>query len=141
VTVHGTGVLIRLATADEVDAAERARRGLGFELEPPRSFRGVAPERPPGEGEAYVVGQAFVEFDEQRWTSAEHHGWHVPVANDATMELLELAEEVARDGLIDLLGDMRIAGLGVSRRELMSAPRRIDLAPELNARLAPLKRG
>jgi hypothetical protein len=36
---------------------------------------------------------------------------------------------------------MRIAGLGVSRWELMSAPRRIELEPELIERLAPLRRG
>jgi hypothetical protein len=56
------------------------------------------------------------------------------------MNLLALAAETEADGLIDLLGDMGIAGLRVSRWGLMSAPRRIELAPELEARLAPLRR-
>ncbi|WP_170179244.1 hypothetical protein [Solirubrobacter pauli] len=35
---------------------------------------------------------------------------------------------------------MGIAGLGVSRWQLMSAPRRIELSPDLEAALAPLRR-
>jgi hypothetical protein len=36
---------------------------------------------------------------------------------------------------------MRIARMSVSRWEFVSAPRRYELAPELEARLAPLRRG
>jgi hypothetical protein len=36
---------------------------------------------------------------------------------------------------------MRIAGLKVSRWALMSAPRRIELDAELEASIAPLRRG
>jgi hypothetical protein len=59
---------------------------------------------------------------------------------DATMDLLHLAEEAIGDGLIDLLAGMGIAGLEISRWQLMSAPRRIDLSPELQSTLAPLRR-
>ncbi len=48
------------------------------------------------------------------------------------MALLALVDEMTED-LFDLLADMRIAGLGVSRWELTSAPRRIELAAELQA--------
>ena len=64
----------------------------------------------------------------------------MPLDRDATSELLEFADEVAQEGLIDLLGDMGIAGLDVSRWTLMSAPRRIELSPELESQLAPLRR-
>jgi hypothetical protein len=53
---------------------------------------------------------------------------------------LALVDEMTED-LFDLLADMRIAGLGVSRWGLTSAPRRIELAAELQARPAPLRRG
>jgi len=141
--VVGAGVLIRLATADETVAVERARRGHGFNLDPERSYRLNTPERPLAEAEVYVVGHAFVDFQErdavERWASAEHHGQSVSVTEDATMDLLKLAEDAA-EGFIDLLGDMGIAGLPISRWELMSAPRRIELTSELQARLAPRRR-
>jgi hypothetical protein len=53
--------------------------------------------------------------DPQRWVSYEHHGLQIGTHEDATMRLLALAEETAPEGLIDLLGDMGIAGLGISR--------------------------
>jgi len=145
VEVLGTGVLIRLATEGEAAAAERAVRGRDFVLEPPRSCTCTLPDYPIGSDEAYVVGQAFVEFVEgdaaQRWVSYEHHGHRVTLVEDATMALLAVADEVAEDIAGDLLGDMRIAALGVSRWELISAPRWIELAWELEARLRPLRRG
>lgn len=76
----------------------------------------------------------------QRWASYEHHGHQISTTQDATVALLDLARETATDGLIDLLGDMGIAHLGISRWQLMSAPHRIDLTPELEARLARLRR-
>ena len=140
--VLGAGVLIRLATDQEVRAVERAGYGLDLKLE--RSYRFTQPDRPLLDGEVYVVSQTFVDFRDgdvqERWVSAEHHGHRVSVVDDATMDLLELARETEYEGLIDLLGDMGIAGLAVSRWGLMSAPRRIELAPELEARLAPLRR-
>jgi hypothetical protein len=78
--------------------------------------------------------------DPQRWVSYEHHGLQIGTHEDATMRLLALAEETAPEGLIDLLGDMGIAGLGISRWQLMSAPHRIELAPDLEAALGPLRR-
>lgn len=144
VRVRATGVELRLATDAEAQAAAAARHGREFVLTPARSFVFSEPGRPLAEDEALVVGQAFVEFvhdgREDRWVSFEHHGHAVSTSSDATMELLHLADDSIED-LIDILGDMRIAGLGVSRWELMSAPRRIELDPELAERLAPLRRG
>jgi hypothetical protein len=62
------------------------------------------------------------------------------VSRDATLELLRLVHETTED-LIDLIADMRHAGLRVSRWEVLTAPRRVELAPELERRLAPLRRG
>jgi hypothetical protein len=142
--VHGAGVALRLATEDEVEALKRARHGRGLRLEPSRSHTYVERPQPLATDEVYVVSQAFVEFTDgggtERWVSYEHHGHIVSVLSDATMELLELAGDAAED-LVDLLADMRIAGLGVTRWELMSAPRRIELTSDLEARLAPLRRG
>lgn len=141
--VIATGVLIRLADAPEQLAVVKARQGYAFELEPSRSYR-FTPSEAPLSSEVLVVSQAFVEFDDgskpQRWVSYEHHGHLVPTHDDATLPLLRLAEETAADGLIDLLGDMGIAGVGISRWALMSAPHRIQLSPELEAVLAPLRR-
>jgi hypothetical protein len=72
--------------------------------------------------------------------AAEHHGSVVSLRGDATIELLALADATAED-FLDLLADMRIAGLSVPRWEIMSAPRRIGLDDELRRRLAPLRRG
>lgn len=55
------------------------------------------------------------------------------------MRRLALAEETAPEGLIDLLGDMGVAGLGISRWQLMNAPHRVELAPDLKTVLAPLR--
>jgi hypothetical protein len=141
IEVRGTGVALRAATDDEVRVVTAARRGLDYGFEPSRSYEMAAPEPPPGDDDVLVVAQAFVELsDGQRWTHDEHHGHAVPGDRDATIELLRLADDVV-DDLTDLLGDLRIAGLGVSRWALRSAPRRIELEPGLAARLAPLRRG
>ena len=123
----GTGVVIRLATEDEVEAVEGARSGRDFDLETARSYKYVEPARPLGDDEVHVVSQVFVELVDgdstDRWVSYEHHGRHVSVRDDATLELLKLAENTIVEDLVeDLLSDIRIAGLGVSRRALMSAP-------------------
>jgi hypothetical protein len=57
------------------------------------------------------------------------------------LELLQLADVTAHDVVEGLSSDIRIAPLGVSRWEFVSAPRRYELAPELEAQLAPLRRG
>jgi hypothetical protein len=114
VRVLGAGVLIRLATDDEVEAVEYARRGREFELRPSRSHFYVQPDRPLDEGELYVVSQAFVEFadgTDERWVSFEHHGHRVSVVDDATLDLLKLAQDTA----VEDFADLRIAGLAVSR--------------------------
>jgi len=144
VAVTGTGVAVRLATHDEARAVESARRGREVELEPPRSYMFTVPDRPLADDEVYVVAEAFVEFSEDgkadRWTSYEHHGHVVPLDRDATLELLRAVDEASGD-LIELLSDMRIADMAVSRWQIMSAPRRIELEPELERRIAPLRRG
>lgn len=139
--VRGTGVALRAATDEEIQAATAARHGLSYALGPAVSFMMATPDPPPGPDDVMIVAQAFVDLsDGQRWTSYEHHGHAVPGARDASLELLRLAADVV-DDLTDLLGDLRIAGTGVSRWALFSAPRRIELADDLAARLAPLRRG
>jgi hypothetical protein len=130
--IIGTGVVIRPATDDEVLAYRRARADPSVEL--PFSFR----EGPPPSGETIaVVARAFVEFNhdgaDDRWDSGEMHGMTIPADRDPTSELVAIAYE-ASDGLIDLLADMGIAGLKVSRLELECAPRRIDLQGDLAER-------
>src|SRR4051794_15036344 len=142
--VLGTGVALRLPHEDEVRALDRARRGGEFELEGHHSYK-YAGLAPPSADEVDVVAQAFVHFTDgaadQRWGSYQHYGHVVPLRRDATLELLKLVDEVAGDLIEDLLSDMRIAGLGVSRWQFVSAPHRIELASDLEARLAPLRRG
>lgn len=135
---------MRLATEDEVRAVEEAQHGHEFALVPSRSHRFAEPQHPLADDEVLVVSQAFVEFSRgrspERLADCEHHGHAVPTNRDATLELLRLVDETAED-LIEILSDLRIAGLGVSRWEIMSAPRRVELDPALAARLVPLRRG
>jgi len=144
VQVVGTGVLVRSATDDEIAAMDRARSGDDHALEGFPSYHYTENDPAPA-GFVPVVTQAFVEFtrsgDVERWASFEHHGHSVPGDRDATLELLALVEEAVGDLREDLFPDMRIDGLDVTRWEFNSAPRRLELAPELEARLAPLRRG
>ena len=139
-----TGVHIRLASEAETHAVKLARRGHDFDLDPPRSFQYLESDPLPDDEGVFVVSQTFAIFDDgtglQRWVSYEHHGLQIGTSEDATMQLLALAEETAPEGVIDLLGDMGIAGLGISRWQLMSAPHRVELAPDLKTALAPLRR-
>jgi hypothetical protein len=143
-SVDSTGVLVRMATAAEAESARRARRGGEFVLTPPRSYDFTRIEGTLADDELYVVSQAFVEITnadaQQRWTGTEHHGHALSMKRDESRDLLKLAQRSAED-LIDLLADMRIAQLRVSRWQLRSAPHRIELQPDLKARLAPLRRG
>jgi hypothetical protein len=142
-SVIGTGVMLRLADEEELRAYERVRTGAAEFAFDDRSYMSDGSDIA-GENEVYVVSQAFVEFTDdegvQRWASFEHHGHAIPTTEDATLKLLEIARDAEHD-LIDLLADMRIAELGVSRWELLGAPRRYLLDPELKARIAPLRRG
>jgi hypothetical protein len=142
--VIATGVHMRLASEAEAHAVMQARRGFGFDLEPPRSFQYIESDPVFADDAVVVVSQTFVDFDDgasqHRWVSYEHHGLQIRTHEDATIPLLELARETAPEGLIDLLGDMGIAGLGISRWQLMSAPHRIERAADLQAALAPLRR-
>jgi hypothetical protein len=142
--VHGTGAALRLATDAEARAVAAAAGGGEFSLTPPRSFAFAAPERPPGDDETLVVCQAFVDVDHRgvshRCHGPEHHGQAVSTVHEASLDLLRLAGE-AREDMLGILGDLRIAGMRVSRWQLMSAPSRIELEPDLARRLAPLRRG
>jgi hypothetical protein len=142
--VVATGVLLRLATTEEVQAITEARRRGRPDPFVDRSYTCVPELREPSAGEAYVVMQAFVALRSasklERVVGKEYHGRFVALDRDATLELLALAEE-PRHELTEILGDMRIAGHAISRWDLLSAPHRIELDPELDARLAPRRRG
>jgi hypothetical protein len=56
------------------------------------------------------------------------------------LRCLALAREVAEDR-IDLLADLRIADVDVTRWQIMSAPFITELDRKLEKRLAPLRRG
>jgi hypothetical protein len=90
-------------------------------------------------GAVFVVGQAFAELVDgaakHRWFASEHHGYRLPSDRDATTELLDLADEVAQEGLLERHGDMGLEGMTVTRWTLMSAPRRIELSSDLEALL------
>ena len=139
-----TGVVIREATAEETSAIARARAGGKFDLGSPRSYSLMFRPDPPSDDETYIVGQTFVEYsvagETGRWVASEHHGAVVSLRDDETLALLALARDVAEDR-IDLLADLRIADVGVSRWQIMGAPFHIELDPELEKRLAPLRRG
>jgi hypothetical protein len=129
--IEATGVAIRSATDDEVLAYRRARAGGEFE--------GWLVTGSLASGDLHVVAHAFVEFRRdgahERWEATARHGLTVPLDRDATSELLAAARE-AREGLIDLLGDMGIGGMHVTRWALLSAPHRIELDPALRERLS-----
>lgn len=140
IEIHGTGVLIRAATDQEAAAVERARRPGGeFELVPPRNFSFSQPYARPRDDE--IVSVAFVDFTDdgvrERWTGSEQHGHYVTTTRDASKDLLALAHDTEVDGLLEMLTDMRIQRLPVTRWQFMSAPRRYELDPDLQARLAP----
>jgi hypothetical protein len=137
--IHGTGVTLRLTSAEEARAlADRDATALAAG----GSFTVSWPDRPTTGAAVDVVVHAFVEYehDGAQGTAAgpRHYGARVATDADPTFALLELAR--APD-LIDLLATLRIAGLGVSRWALLSAPHRIVIAQELDGRLAPRRTG
>jgi hypothetical protein len=144
VEVQRTGVVIRAATPEEAAAIAGARRGHDVVLKPRRSYTFDEQRDAPGEDDIRVVSQAFVEFtlsgNADRWVGPEHHGVSLAARRDATLELLDLARETL-DDRIDLLSDLRIAGLDVTRWQIFSAPCVIELASGLVSKLVPLRRG
>jgi hypothetical protein len=132
VSIVGTGVLLRLAGDGSSDAVLDAEEELQWTSD-------VSP------GEVSVVAQAFVEFEDHgeltRWFSQPHRGEPVPRNEDSTLILLRHASIAEDDIVPDLLSDLRISGKDVSRWQLLSAPRRIELDPKLEALLAPRRRG
>jgi hypothetical protein len=143
VEVLRTGARIRAATPDEVSAIAAARRGGDAVFDSPRSYS-ITLDTPVQEGDIRVVCQAFGEFSDggepERWVGSEYHGMVLPTQRDATLELLELARE-AIDDRIDFMSDLRISGIRVTRWQVFSAPCVIELDAELEAQLAPLRRG
>jgi hypothetical protein len=143
VEVLRTGAQIRAATPDEVGAIAAARRGGEVVFNPSRSYS-LHLDAPVAVGDVRVVSQAFVELadrgETERRVAMEHHGGSLPTDRDATLELLDLAREALEDR-IDLLSDLRIGRLRVTRWQLFSAPCVIELDPELESQLAPLQRG
>jgi hypothetical protein len=139
VQIDGTGILMRLATEDESLALAQ---GTDLGDVAGGSYEVRAPDHQPSSSEVDVVLKTFVEFRRdgrhERWEGFAYYGFRVPTDRDATLDLLKLAGEV---DLIDLLADLRIAGLGVSRWEFFSAPHRLELDAELDQRLAPRQRG
>jgi hypothetical protein len=75
-----------------------------------------------------VVVQQFVEYalegQAERWDHAPSYGHRLPVHQDPTTELIALART---QDVLDVLGEMRLAGIPVTRWALWSAPRRIEL--------------
>jgi hypothetical protein len=138
--VLGTGVRIRLAGDREVVAVRKWDKGFDATLEPARSYRFVGINGPP-DG-VFVVSQTFVEFDTdgavERWVSYEDHGNRVPVSSSATSALYAIAEETWGEGIADLHGDLGMSEIAVSRWELVSAPKRIELDEGLRARVVLL---
>src|SRR4051794_28563559 len=108
VKVLGTGVRIRLADTGEVRAVRRWSVGLDADLVPARSYRFVDVDGPTGAEGVLVVSQTFVEVDADglldRWVGYEEHGRRVVLRDDATVHLARIAEDTAREGLVDLLG-------------------------------------
>jgi hypothetical protein len=73
VRVLDAGVVVRLATEDEIKAVERARGGRDLLPEPAASYKYVEPERTARRGRPVRGGQAFGEFVDgdatERWVS------------------------------------------------------------------------
>jgi hypothetical protein len=93
-----------------------------------------------GRGEVvYVRGTLFVDVE----LDGERHRWEwtpsppepVWLARGATSALADLARRLEAKSQGRLLADARAAGLRVSRWEVESAPRQIELDPSLEAQL------
>ena len=85
----------------------------------------------------FVRVTAFVEFDRgagpERWEETPQGPYAVEVQGSATSALLHLAENQSL--LTNLLADLGISGMAVSRFEFEAAPRRVDVDHGLADRL------
>ena len=91
-----------------------------------------------------IVSRAFVVWrdgaSETRWDGAWRR-FEVRTDRDETLALLAIVDATAGDLVGELLPDLRIGGAAVSRWQMMSAPRSVEMSPDLEARLMPLRRG
>jgi hypothetical protein len=130
VEILGTGVAIRPATDAEVLLYRRARADEALELDFSFVYGPVATA-----GEIYVVARTFVEFRHEgrsdRWESGERHGMTIPTDRDPTADIVAIAADA--EDMADLIGDMGIAGMKVSRLAWACAPRRIELDRSLTS--------
>jgi hypothetical protein len=85
----------------------------------------------------FVRVTAFVEFDRgaglERWEETPQGPFAVEARGSATSALLDLVE--GQSLLTNLLADLGISGMAVSRFQFAAAPRRIDVDPAIAGRL------
>ena len=116
--VLGTGVELRLRTADAYAALERGDDPGEVAIEA-QVFTDVADD-----GRRYRVGGV----------TAWSEGWVLASGFDPTSALVAIADEM-RENLGDLLGDMRRGGCDVTRFEFYASPFRIELDDPLREAL------
>jgi hypothetical protein len=84
----------------------------------------------------FVRVTPFAEFDAgdglERWEATPRGPFAVELDQSATSRLLDLVEN---SDILELLADLGISGMAVSRLQFAAAPRRIDLDPALAGRL------
>ena len=104
----------------------------------PNALRASA-EGPRHEDRLYVRAIAFVDVEldgeSHRWEWTPSRPEALSLGRPATARLVDLARSVEAGTSGALLADARLAGLRVSRWEVESAPRRIELDPALAVRL------
>ncbi len=98
------------------------------------------------DGEVIFVGwQAFadLEDDGRRFEFGPRFGAELPIHldRDPTAELVEAAFYARKEEFGQLLGDLRIGEMGMTRWEFHAAPFRIALSDKLRERLAVAWRG
>jgi hypothetical protein len=139
------GVLVRLATEAEGQAVERFRASSPGRLDdagfaPPSasvSFRCTGRLEPRAADEAWVVAQAYVEFEadgqSQTWVSYQRHGEAVRQGPDAAAQIGRLAREAWDEDRDDLRADLGIARHNEIRRLLLGVDWQLDVDPALAA--------
>jgi len=83
--------------------------------------------------DAGTFAEIEVDGEVDRMGGAQSLGNRVELDRDPTKQLLEIADRVREYG--DALSHLRIAGLWISRWDFSAAPARLELEPELAARL------
>lgn len=125
-------------------AAEARVLGTGVRIErhpdPESDLETHAELEAYGRGEiAYVRAIAFVDVGldgaRHRWEWTPSRPAPVRLGQPATAALVDLARDVESNTRGRLLADARVAGLRVSRWDVESAPRRIELETSLRAQL------